>query len=143
MSKILSLSPMLSKETTQPILISPQSVSYSLSSLSFDNIYFFKLKITINGKDMFFHTSESKKYSNIIKSSHQIKYEDVNYYQIIVNSLESTFQLDGNINHHLSCFTGQTNKLFIEFSQDNLGYLNCTCYFLESDMNTLCISPPN
>jgi hypothetical protein len=143
MSKILSLSPMLSKEMTQPIPISPQSVSYSLSTSSFDNIYYFKLKININGKDMFFHTSESKRYSNIIKSSHQIKYEDVNYFQITVNSLESSFQLDGNINHHSSFFTGQANSLFIEFSQDDLGYINCTCYFVESDMNTLCISPPN
>ena len=64
-------------------------------------------------------------------------------FKIIVNSLESTFELDGNINHINSYYVNRSEHLFIEFTQDSNGYVNCTCYFISLDLNNSCVSPPN
>lgn len=127
-----------------PILISsPISNSCSLSNENFDKLYYFKLKLKINNKESNFYSSENKNYSNIITSLNKIKYDDINYYKITVNSLNTTFELDGNINNQSTSYVNQANNLFIEFSQDYLGYVNCTCYYVNKDLNNLCISPPN
>jgi hypothetical protein len=132
--------------TTKSIPIpiaSPTSISCSLSTENFDKTYYFKLKLKLNNKETFFYSSENKNYSNIITSVNKIKYDDINYYKITVNSLNSTFELDGNINNQSSSYVNQANNLFIEFSQDYFGYVNCTCYYINNDLNNLCISPPN
>jgi len=130
---------------TQPIPIpkSPSTVCYSLSNSNFDNIYYFKLIVNINGREQIFSNNENKKYSNLIKNNHKIKFDELNYFKIIVNSLESTFELDGTISHKNSYYVNRSDNLFIEFSQDSNGYVNCTCYFINLDLDNLCISPPN
>lgn len=128
---------------SQPIPIpSPSSVSCSLSTENFDKTYYFKLKLKLNDKDLYFYSSENKNYSNIISSSNKIKYDEIKYYKIIVNSLNTTFEMDGNINNQSTSYVNQANNLFIEFSQDYLGYVNCTCYYINNDLTNLCISPP-
>ena len=121
---------------------SPLSVNYSLSNSNFDNAYYFKLILNINEKEHLFTTSENKEYSNIIKNSYQLKYDELNYFKIEVNSMESTYKLEGNICHLNSYYVNRSDNLFIEFSQDCNGYVNCTCYFIKSDLDNLCISPP-
>ena len=147
MSNYINLDELIinSNYKTLPMLIpkSPVSINYSLSNISFDNIYYFKLIVNINGKDQIFYNNENKKYSNLIKYFHKIKFDELNYFKIIVNSLEYTFELDGKIDHSNSYYVNKSDNLFIEFSQDFNGYVNCTCYFINLDLNNLCISPPN
>ena len=126
-----------------PIPTSPSSICYSLSNSSFDNMYYFKLIINVNGIDRIFSNNEFKKYSNLIKNSHKIKFEEINNYKIVVNSSENIFELDGKINHLNTYYVNNNNNLFIEFTQDSNGYVICNCYFINSDLNQLCISPPN
>ena len=64
------------------ILSSPGTVSYSLSNSNFDNIYYFKLIINTNGKEHIFSNNENKKYSNLIKNIHKIRFEELNYFKI-------------------------------------------------------------
>lgn len=146
MSNYINLDELIinSNYKTLPMLIpkSPVSINYSLSNISFDNIYYFKLIVNINGKEQIFSTNENKKYSHLIKNTHKIKFNELNYFKILVNSLESTFELDGNINHLNSYYVNRSNNLFIEFTQDFNEYVNCTCYFINSDLDNLCISPP-
>lgn len=132
----------MSKSIPIPIS-SPTSVSCSLSTENFDKVYYFNLKLKLNNKDLYFYSSENKNYSNILTSSNKIKYDDINYYKITVNSLNTTFQMDGDINNQSTSYVNQANNLFIEFSQDYLGYVNCTCYYVNNDLTNLCISPPN
>jgi hypothetical protein len=128
---------------TQPIPIkSPTSINYSLSTQNFDNLFNFKLEININNNKMLFNTTENKKYTNIITSYHKIRYEDISYFKVYVNSFDYCFELDGNINNYTTSYVTQANNIFIEFTQDSLGFVNCICYFIDSDLNKLCISPP-
>lgn len=131
-----------SKSQLIPMPKSPLSVSYSLANNNFDNIFYFKLIINIHGKEQIFLNNEKKKYSNLIKNTHKIKFDELNYFKIIVNSLESTFELDGNINPINSYYISKSDDLFIEFSQDCNGFVLCTCYFINLNSDNLCISPP-
>lgn len=145
-SKDLSLDELIKESNYKslpiPIIKSPQSIYNSLLSNSFDNIYYFKLIINVNGKDKIFFNNESKKYSNLINHFHKIKFSELNYFKIIVHSLENTFKLEGDINHSNSYYVNKSDNLFIEFTQDYNNYVNCTCYFINSDLSMLCISPP-
>ena len=106
-------------------------------------MYYFKLIINVNGINRIFSNNECKKYSNLIKNSHKIKFEEINNFKIVVNSNENTFELDGSINHLNTYYVNNNNNLFIEFTQDSNGYVICNCYFINSDLNQFCISPPN
>lgn len=116
---------------------------YNLSNNQFDNIYLYDLKIiTKNGEKRFSYT-ESKKYVNLIQLNDKLYYNDLEEYELIVNYKDTYYSLFGKINNNLSYNTNNNNNLFIEFSHDNSGYTICTCYFLNKDINILCISPPN
>lgn len=143
MSKLYIQSDICPSYKTQPIPIkSPNTINYSLSTHNFDNLFNFKLQLNIDDDQIIFNTSENKKYTNIITSYHKIKYEQINYFKIYVNSFDYNFELDGNITHNTSSYVAQANNIFIEFTQDSLGYVNCICYFMDTDLNKLCISPP-
>jgi len=143
MSKILSFQNYNYINTTQPILIkSPtHSANYSLSNNNFDNKYFFKLNI--NNNQTLFSNVENNKYSKLINSQHKIKYEDIKTFEIEVVLTDSLFKLKGTIDHNSTSYVENSNNLYIEFSQDYLGYVNCICYFHTSDLNLISISPPN
>lgn len=126
-----------------PILNSKQNLLYSLSNNNFDSQYYFKLVIKINNKYNIFMNSGNKKYSNLINYSDQIKYDQINNFEIQIKFFDNTFFLNGNIDNELSSFAKQENNIFIEFSQDTNGFTNCICYFIEDDLTILSISPPN
>jgi len=116
--------------------------SRNLSNDSFDNIYFFKLILKINNIDTFFEKPESKSYSILIDYKNKIKYEDIQSYEIDIELIDNKFKLKNIIDHPSSCHADQDNNIYIEFSQDTFGFVNCICYFVNKDLNILCISPP-
>jgi len=116
---------------------------YSLSNDHFDTLFYFKLILKINNKDTIFINSGKKKFSNIIKYSNQIKYNQINNFEIQINYFGNTYFFNDIINNQSSSFVKQENNIYIEFSQDTNGFTNCICYFIEDDLSTLCISPPN
>lgn len=117
--------------------------NYLIANNNNDNLYYFKLKIYINDNEIYFMNSENKKYSNLIKTNNKIKFDEINNFEIEIQLLDSLFKLYGNINKNSSCYIDQANNIYIEFSQDTIGYTNCICYFIDKDLTTLCISPPN
>ena len=133
----------MSRTISEPIPIENFNKNYSQGKQKFDNIYNFKLITKINNENIIFTSLENKKYSNLIKYSNKIKYEDINDFEIEIDLLDNKFSLIDNINHHSSCYSTQNNNIYIEFSQDTHGYVNCICYFIDKDFNILCISPPN
>ena len=116
---------------------------YSLSNDHFDTLFYFKLILKINNKDTIFINSGKKKFSNIIKYSNQIKYDQINNFEIQINYFGNTYFFNDIINNQSSSFVKQENNIFIEFSKDTNVFTNCICYFIEDDLSTLCISPPN
>ena len=142
MSKIL-LNPINSFPIEIPYKNLNKDLIYSLSNDNFDSLFYFKLILKINNKETVFINSGKKKFSNIIKYSNQIKYDQINNFEIQINYFGNTYFLNDIINNQSSSFVKQENNIFIEFSQDSNGFTNCICYFIEDDLSTLCISPPN
>lgn len=130
---------------SQPIPInSPKSPQCSLSQENFDNLYFFKLQIICNDNDSsYFYYSDTKKHANLIKSLNKIKYDDIVSYEISIDCFDNNYYLSDNIEHNSSYYVGKNENLFIEFSQDDLGYAICNCYFINKDLDNMCISLPN
>jgi len=115
-----------------------------LSNNSFDNIYCFNLKIiTNNTKEKQFSCYNTKKYANLIKTSHKIEFDDIKAFEVTLSYGDNSFYLKGNINNTLSSYIEKNDNLFIEFSQDSFGNTICSCYLLNKNINNLCISPPN
>ena len=142
MSKIL-LNPINSFPIEIPYKNLNKDLIYSLSNDNFDSLFYFKLILKINNKETVFINSGKKKFSNIIKYSNQIKYDQINNFEIQIKFFNNTYFLNDNISNQSSFFSKQENNIFIEFSQDSNGFTNCICYFIEDDLSTLCISPPN
>ena len=126
-----------------PISTKKENLYYSLSNDNFDSLFYFKLAIKINNKDTVFINSGKQKFSNLIKFSNQIKYDQINNFEIEIKFFNNTYFLNDNISNQSSFFSKQENNIFIEFSQDTNGFANCICYFIEDDLSMLCISPPN
>jgi hypothetical protein len=142
MSKIL-LNPINSFPIEIPYKNLNKDLIYSLSNDNFDTLFYFKLILKINNKETVFINSGKKNFSNIIKYSKQIKYDQINNFEIQINYFGNTYFLNDIITNQSSSFVKQENNIFIEFSQDSNGFTNCICYFIEDDLSTLCISPPN
>ncbi len=123
---------------------SPKSPQCSLSQENFDNMYFFKLQIICNDNESsYFYYSDNKKHANLIKSLNKIKYDDIVSYEISIDCFDSNYYLSDTIEHNSSYYVGKNDNLFIEFSQDDLGYAICNCYFINKDLDNMCISLPN
>lgn len=129
---------------TIPIPIPNKSPQCSLSQENFDNLYFFKLQIICNDNDSsYFYYSDTKKHANLIKSFNKIKYDDIVSYEISIDCFDNNYYLSDEIEHNSSYYVGKNENLFIEFSQDDLGYAICNCYFINKDLDNMCISLPN
>lgn len=132
---------------SSPIPIKNSNLTYNLSKDSFDNLYYFSLKIRIKKNNFvnekIFTCYNTKDYANLIKSSHRIEFDNLEKYEINVNYGETSFSLKGDINNNLSCYIDKNENLYVEFSQDSFGNTLCSCYFLNKNINNLCISPPN
>jgi hypothetical protein len=128
----------------------PQSTSknnlqdYNLYNDTFDNYYRFNLKIiTTNDNEQMFSSYNNKEYANLIKTYHNIEFNNLKQYELNILHKEQFFILKGEINKDLSTFVDKNENIFIEFSQDCSGNTDCTCYFLNKNIDSLCISPPN
>ena len=118
--------------------------NYNLLKDTFDNLYCFNLKIITNTNiEQVFLISNNKEYANLIKNYHQIDFNNLKEYRISIFHKERYFILEGKINNELSSFVDKNDHIFIEFSQDSYCNTNCICYFLNKNINNLCISPPN
>ena len=135
--------------TSIPILI-PQNISnnnlqnYNLYNDTFDNFYRFNLKIvTNNNNEQIFSSYNNKEYANLIKTSYHIEFNNLKQYEINIFHKDQFFILKGKVNNDLSTFVDKNENIFIEFSQDCSGNTDCTCFFLNKNIDNLCISPPN
>lgn len=108
-----------------------------------DNLFFFKLIIYLDGKEKEFSYYGNKKYVNLIETFQKIKYNKIKGYKIIVNSNLFSYELNDIINPSSSSYVNQSNNIFVEFTEDYLGYANCICFYLDNDINNFCVSPPN
>ena len=84
MSKIL-LNPINSFPIEIPYKNLNKDLIYSLSNDNFDTLFYFKLILKINNKETVFINSGKKNFSNIIKYSKQIKYDQINNFEIQIN----------------------------------------------------------
>lgn len=118
--------------------------NYNLYNNTFDDYYHFNLKIiNNNNNEQIFSSCNNKEYANLIKPSYNIEFNNLKQYEINVFHQEQFFILKGEINNDLSTFVDKNENIFIEFSQDCFGNTECTCYFLNKNIDILCISPPN
>lgn len=120
-----------------------EAIEYNLSHNLYGNLYLFNLKIITTDGEKIFKYNETTQHSNLIKSSDKILYSDLKKYEVTINYNDNLYHLTDSIYQNSSFYTGQNNNMFIDFSQDDLGYTICTCYYITKDINTLCISPPN
>jgi hypothetical protein len=117
---------------------------YNLYNDTFDNYYRFNLKIiTNNNNEQIFSSYNNKEYANLIKTYYHVEFNNLKKYELNIFHKEKFFILKGEINNDLSTFVDKNENIFIEFSQDCSGNTDCTCYFLNKNMDSLCISPPN
>lgn len=139
------------EELSKPILISPKNntniSNYSLNN-DFDNTYVFILNLKLkNNKIDKIIRYEISKVSNSIASilltnKNKILFNDILSYNITININETSYTLEGNINEDSTYSINNSGNVFIEFSQDDIGYVNCICYLINKDINLLCITPP-
>jgi hypothetical protein len=110
----------------------------------FDNLYNFKLILYLNdNQQKIFNLSGNNNYTVLINNYQKIKYIDIKKFKLIINTNNNYYEIGDDFNHRYSSYAEQNNNFFIEFSQDYLGYVNCICYYLEQNINNICISPPN
>jgi hypothetical protein len=124
------------------ILISPKNINVNQSDFYRDN------KSTDDKiKTKYFRNLEELKYSHLIKLNHKIKLDDITNYKASVTIIrpeenDSSFELEGVINHNQSSSTQSNNNLYIEFTQNDNGYAICSCFYTGMDYNKIFASPP-
>jgi len=132
----------------------PIPIKYSKSWHSFSDPnsqiqkYLFELRINLkSGEKKIFRNLENDTHSNLIFLKHQIKFSDIQDFNISVSKLPFDFsfnyELDGLINHDHSAYTNKNENIYIEFSQNSNGYTICNSSFVGVDFFKICISPPN
>jgi hypothetical protein len=132
----------INDEVSVPIMISPKNNKSEGYNNQFNNIYKFILNINLkNGKEHKISTYEINKSSILITSKDKILFNEIITYSITVNVNNTIHTLEGKINEDSTYSINNENGLFIEFSQDDNGYVNCTCHLINKDLNLLCITP--
>jgi hypothetical protein len=112
-----------------------------LEKKSFDNLYIYNLKLQTKNDIFNFCYSDTNKYANIIDSYSNILYKSIIYYEITIEKGDISYHLCDTINPNTSFYSNNNANIYIEFSQDNNGFLNCICYYTNKDIDNLCISP--
>ena len=94
----------------------------------------------------YFRSLEDTKYSHLIKLNHMIKLSDITSYTatltIIPSDLQHNFELEGIINKNESSSTQRSMNMYIEFTQNDMGYAMCSCFYTGLDHNKIFASPP-
>lgn len=131
----------------------PIPISYTKSYHGFseppnsNNKYLFCLELELNDKSIRnFNKVENKKYSYIIELDDEIKYQNINSFNIFVSEIPfngNSYSMNGKIDHNMSTFTQKDENFYIEFSRNNNKDTICTCYFTGVDFDSIFVSPPN
>lgn len=131
----------------------PIPISYTKSYHGFseppnsNNKYLFCLELELNDKSIRnFNKVEDKKYSYIIELDDEIKYQNINSFNIFVSEIPfngNSYSMNGKIDHNMSTFTQKDENFYIEFSRNNNKDTICTCYFTGVDFDSIFVSPPN
>jgi hypothetical protein len=134
---------------SQPIQIKYTPNYYGFSNPN-NNTSRYLFELLINGKIIgkkYFKNLEETKYAHLIKLNHKIKLSNIDSYKALLSiySLNSTisYELEGIINQYESSSTHYSDKLYIEFTKNDIGYTLCSCFYTELDNNKIFVSPPN
>ena len=131
----------------------PIPISYTKSYHGFseppnsNNKYLFCLELELNDKSIRnFNKVENRKYSYIIELDDEIKYQNIDSFNIFVSEIPfngNSYSMNGKIDHNMSTFTQKDENFYIEFSRNNNKDTICTCYFTGVDFDSIFVSPPN
>lgn len=132
----------------------PVPIKYTKSCYGFSDSnndtskYLFEL--VINGQTIgkkYFRNLEDAKYSHLIKLNHKIKLSEIISYKASVSIYPSElvlpYELEGEINQTESSSTQRSDKLYIEFTKNDMGFTMCSCFYIGLDQNKIFASPPN
>ena len=140
----------MSDSTSSPINI-PKKVTKSKFSFneppSDASHYYFELEIEINGEKKTFKKIEDKKYTLFFDVDQNIRYNDINDFKVTIakfpNSDFIPTVLKGKIQQELNSYSLKENNIYIEFTQNDMGFTMCNCYYAGIDFTQMFISPPN
>ena len=132
--------------TKKPIS-KPINISHNFGSS--DNNNKFQFELYIYGKNIrqkYFKKIENKNYSDLIKFSDNILLSDIDNYKIKLsvlnyNNVIEEYTIEDTINHNLLNNTHNNGTLYIEFTQNNNGYVLCNYIYFK--LNRMFITPPN
>lgn len=136
---------------TIPIDIPSKKFKYIDSYLGFnipesDKLtYEFILKIELkDGKEKLFKKIQSNAYAKLILFDDLLNFKDIEGYKLslkIKSNIEEEFELIDKL-EEVSFYSNNNNNLFIEFSQNNLGYVLCNCHYI-TNFGDKILSVPN
>ena len=132
----------------------PIQIKYIKNHVDFlnpnNNMSRYLFELLINGESIgkkYFRNLEQTKYSHLIKLNHKIKLADIHSYKVSVSIYPSdtfiSYDLEGNINQDESSSTQRSDKLYIEFTKNDMGFAICSCFYMGLDKNKIFVSPPN
>ena len=135
--------------TTEPIPIkySKSWHSYSDPNSQIQKFLFELIIVLKSDEKKIFRNLENTKHSNLIFLKHKIDFSNIKEFKVCVSKVPymdmNTYEMEGNLNHNNTSYMQKDNNLFIEFSQNSMGFTVCNCSFLGMDLNKICVSPPN
>ena len=133
---------------TQPI-----QIKYSKNYHGFlnpnNNTSRYLFELFINGHTIgkkYFRNLEDTKYSHLIKLDHKIKFTNIYSYTALLSIFPSesskSYKIEGTINPEESSSTQHNDKLYIEFTRNDMGFALCSCFYTGLDKNKIFVSPP-
>ena len=135
--------------TTEPIPIkySKSWHSYSDPNSQIQKFLFELIIVLKSDEKKIFRNLENTKHSNLIFLKHKIDFSNIKEFKLCVSKVPyldmNTYEMEGNLNHNNTSYMQKDSNLFIEFSQNSMGFTVCNCSFLGMDLNKICVSPPN
>jgi hypothetical protein len=149
---------------TKPISINkPNKIKYSFNDNPINQSFIFELNIRLKNNNNAMHNNamhnnamhnnamhiirkiEKTKYCDILLENNNIKYSDIEYFELKVIDLnnEKEYILVDNFDDKSNSFSKNDNNLYIEFSHNSIGLTRAICYIMIIDINSFIISPPN
>jgi len=132
----------------------PIPINYTKSRYGFrappkntnNNIY--ELVIFNENKEIkYFKKIINNKYCKLIDFSDKILFSDIKKFTISITTTpyhdNNSLFMEGNVDHKLDSYTKNNSYIYIEFTQNSLGYTICNCYKILTDNNKIFVSPPN
>lgn len=113
---------------------------YIYSNISLSNakyLFDLKLKNKPKHKSKIIRKIVSTDKCELIISEDEIKFSDLHKFKVNVKIITdydiSKFSLSGKIDQNKSSFSDSNSDVFIEFSQNEMGYVICNCILLEQE----------